>query len=223
MLELGLLAALVVPCTQDEAPIERIHDLRALRTFAELDATVPDPRLPLHQAYVSALEADPEWLPWPRRGLRPDQDWGIVLRELLHEELADEIDWLEFDGNALEVGASEAGHRAVEEMLAALEALALRDCRVEVHLLEPEAVEACGALLSREQSRELLLSGAVLGSHVLRGRTGTPLSIEGASRQAFLSSYHVEVGQFSHGTDPEPSVLAEGLLGGVLLDEREDG
>lgn len=35
--------------------IERSYDLRALDSFAEYDARINDPRLPLHAAYLSEL------------------------------------------------------------------------------------------------------------------------------------------------------------------------
>jgi len=74
---------LFVATPQSAELIERTYDMRALDIFAELDATVPDPRLPLTAAFLDALEPNPDWLPWPTLGSVPGGDWERIVSPLL--------------------------------------------------------------------------------------------------------------------------------------------
>lgn len=121
------------------------------------------------------------------------------------------------------VNADATTHAAIEALLSELETWALRDCRIELHLLDSAALATHVGVLTSAETQALLKSEFVRSTQVIRGRFGRPASIEMISRQAFLMNFDIEVAQFASATDPQVSVLQEGLLGGVLLEERTGG
>lgn len=221
---LGALCACVPFALQSSDLIERSYDLRALETFAEFDATIADPRLPLNAVELSNFEADPKRLPWPSPGFVPDGDWSEVFSELLTPEEAEETSISSEHTGLLVVRAPAEVHEIFETLIAGLEARVLRDYRIEIHLLDPAVLESSpGGVLTREATDAVLSSRYLRGNQTMRGRYGRPRSIEMISRQAFLLNYDVEIAQFASGSDPQVSVLVEGLLGGVHVEERDDG
>lgn len=215
---------LLAPLPQSEELIERTYDVRALDAFAEVDALVPDPRLPLAAAYLDALAPDPEALMWPDGGVLPYGHWDRVILNLLLQEESEEVGTLDSIDGGLVASATEQGHARIESLLADIETVALRDCSIEVHLLDPAMIpDRTPNVLSMKQTRELLSATPSSGTQVQRGRLARPTSIEMISRQAVLFDYDVEVAQYSSAQDPQVTVLKEGLLGGVLVDERGDG
>lgn len=218
------LAFLTAPAPQSAELIDRTYDLRALDAFTEVDAMVPDPRLPLESAYLYALDPDPDALMWPEGGVLPYGDWNQVIESLLSPEESDEVDSLSSYDGMLIASATEQGHATIESLIADIETLALRDCTIEMQLFDPAGLpDDMPSVLSPEQAKGLMLKTPSRGAQVLRGRLARPTTLEMISRQAVMYDYDVEVAQYASAQDPQVTVLKDGLLGGVLVNERSDG
>lgn len=220
---LALLTALVAACLPQET-VERTYDLRALDAFAEMDESIPDPRLPLEAAYLDALEPWAEGLLWPGSGALPYGHWHEVIESLLLDEEVEGLDELRTYDGVLYADATEEVHAVIAELLADLETASIRDCTIEVHLFDPARIPAdTPSVLDAERARALMLSTPSRGSQTLRARLERPAALDLSSRQALLYDYDVEVAQYSSVQDPQIMALSVGLLGGVMVDERRGG